>query len=78
MKDVIVGIAVAQVTLALHFGHVKISENKETLDNFIEVMKKISEEIDKNPDNFKNYPSKTIVKKIDEVYAARNLDLRKK
>ncbi len=54
------------------------SENKETLDNFIEVMKNISKEIDNNPENFKNYPSKTIVKKVDEVYAARNLDLRRK
>lgn len=52
------------------------SENKETLDNFIEVMKNIADEVEKNPENFENYPSKTPVKKLDEVYAARNLDLR--
>ena len=52
------------------------SENKETLDNFIDVMKKIADEAENNPENFENYPSKTPVKKLDEVYAARNLDLR--
>ena len=39
-------------------------------------MKKIADEVESNPENFENYPSKTPVKKLDEVYAARNLDLR--
>ncbi len=54
------------------------TENKETLDNFIKVMKEIADEAKNSPENFENYPSKTPVKKIDEVYAARNLDLRQK
>ncbi|MBE7705808.1 MAG: glycine dehydrogenase subunit 2 [Cyanobacteria bacterium SIG30] len=52
------------------------SENKETLDNFINVMKEIAKEVDENPVNFENYPSKTPIKKADETLAARNLNLR--
>ncbi|MEM7816521.1 MAG: aminomethyl-transferring glycine dehydrogenase subunit GcvPB [Candidatus Aenigmatarchaeota archaeon] len=52
------------------------TENKATLDNFIEVMLKILKEIEENPENFKNTPLNAPVKRVDEVRAARYLDLR--
>jgi glycine dehydrogenase subunit 2 len=54
------------------------SEDKKTLDEFIETMIKIALDAEKNPQSFDEYPKNTPVKKIDEVYAARNLDLRQK
>ena len=54
------------------------TESKEVLDNFIDVMIKIMDEINLEPLNFDNYPSKTPVKKVDEVLAARQLNLRYK
>ncbi len=51
------------------------TESKETLDNFIDVMKKIREEIDKNPKLVLDAPSNTVVKRLDVVKAARELDL---
>ena len=54
------------------------TESKEVLDNFIDVMIKIMGEINLEPLNFDNYPSKTPVKKVDEVLAARQLNLRYK
>ena len=54
------------------------TESKEVLDNFIDVMIKIMDEINLEPLNFVNYPSKTPVKKVDEVLAARQLNLRYK
>jgi len=52
------------------------TESKETLDYFIEVMKKIREEIDNSPEKVLNAPSNTVVKRLDAVKAARELDLR--
>ena len=52
------------------------TESKETLDNFIDIMKKIREEIDKNPSLVLDAPSNTVVKRLDAVKAARELDLR--
>ena len=52
------------------------TESKETLDNFIDVMKKIRKEIDNNPKSVLNAPSNTVVKRLDAVKAARELDLR--
>ncbi len=54
------------------------TESKEVLDNFIDVMVKIMKEIELEPKNFDNYPSKTETKKVDEVLAARHLNLRYK
>ncbi len=54
------------------------SENKEVLDEFIKTMIKIATEVEETPESFEEYPKNTPVKKIDEVYAARNLDLRQK
>lgn len=51
------------------------SETKEVLDNFINTMIKIANEIE-NGEDFSIYPTKTPVKKVDEVNAARHLDLK--
>jgi glycine dehydrogenase subunit 2 len=52
------------------------TESKETLDNFIEIMKKIRQEIKGEPRLVLYSPSKTIVKRLDAVKAARELNLR--
>lgn len=52
------------------------SENKETLDEYVEKMLKIADEIEKNPQIALNSPQTAPVKKIDETQAARHPDLR--
>lgn len=52
------------------------TENKQTLDEFVEVMLKIADEIEKSPEIALNSPQKASVKKIDETLAARQPDLR--
>ena len=52
------------------------TENKETLDEFVEVMLRIAKEIEQNPDIALNSPQKASVKKIDETLAARQPDLK--
>ncbi len=54
------------------------SESKEVLDNFIDVMIKILKEADIEPEKFDLYPLTTETKKVDEVLAARQLNLRYK
>ena len=51
------------------------SETKERLDEFIAEMIKIAEEIKENPEEVLKHPLNTPVKKVDEVLAARKLDL---
>lgn len=51
------------------------TECKEELDNFINIMRKIFEEYKKEPDILKNAPHNLNVTRIDEVYAARQLDV---
>lgn len=52
------------------------TESKETLDNFISVMKKIRAEIEDEPELVLGAPYSTVVKRLDAVKAARELDLR--
>ena len=52
------------------------TESKETLDQFIEVMKKIVSEAKEDPDLLTAAPSQTPVSRLDEVRAARQLVLR--
>jgi len=52
------------------------TESKETLDNFVNIMKKIRAEIDNDPSLVLEAPSNTVVKRLDAVKAARELDLR--
>ncbi|MAE42549.1 glycine dehydrogenase (aminomethyl-transferring) [Candidatus Woesearchaeota archaeon] len=48
------------------------TESKQTLDRFADVMIKIKQEAEQNPDRVKNAPSNTPVKRLDAVTAARN------
>jgi glycine dehydrogenase subunit 2 len=52
------------------------TESKETLDEFIDAMIKISEEIKKDPDIVKNAPHSTSIKRPDEVKAAKDLKVK--
>ena len=54
------------------------TENRQRLDEFVEVMLKIAKEIEQNPAEVLKSPQKTPVKKIDETLAARQPDLRYK
>lgn len=48
------------------------TESKETLDSFIDVMIKISQEAKDHPELLKEAPHNTPVRRVDEVLAARN------
>lgn len=48
------------------------TESKETLDRFIEIMLKIAQEAQSNPDVLHDAPHDTPVSRLDEVAAARN------
>ena len=52
------------------------TESKETLDAFIDAMKEIAREADENPEILHSAPHNTPVRRLDEVTAARNPDLR--
>lgn len=54
------------------------TENKQRLDEFVEVMLKIAKEIEESPEKALNSPQNAPVKKIDETLAARQPDLRYK
>ncbi|MBC8192277.1 MAG: aminomethyl-transferring glycine dehydrogenase subunit GcvPB [Candidatus Marinimicrobia bacterium] len=51
------------------------SENKETMDRFIAVMKQIAEEVETNPELVHTAPHSTPVGKVDETQANRNLNV---
>ncbi len=51
------------------------TEDKETLDAFLEVMGKILEEANREPELLKGAPHTLPVKRLDDVRAARELDL---
>lgn len=48
------------------------TESKETLDEFIEVMHKVAKEARETPDDVKNAPLTTLVRKLDETGAAKH------
>ncbi|MDP8239511.1 MAG: aminomethyl-transferring glycine dehydrogenase subunit GcvPB [Candidatus Hatepunaea meridiana] len=52
------------------------TETLGTLDNFIEVMRRIDQEVNETPEMLKNAPLKTPVFRLDEVMAARKLDVK--
>ena len=54
------------------------TESKETLDEFVSILRRIDEEIDKDPEKVLNAPHTTPVGRIDEVRAARQPNLRYK
>lgn len=51
------------------------TESKEELDNFVQVMKTIRQEAADNPELLKNAPHTLPVKRLDDVKAARELNL---
>ena len=52
------------------------TENKDTLDAFVEAMRSIAREAEENPELVKTAPHTTIVGRLDEARAARQPDLR--
>jgi glycine dehydrogenase subunit 2 len=52
------------------------TESKETLDRFIDVMIQIAKEAEENPEIVQEAPHNTIIKRLDEVTAARKPILR--
>ncbi|HSA06937.1 MAG TPA: aminomethyl-transferring glycine dehydrogenase subunit GcvPB [Candidatus Gastranaerophilales bacterium] len=48
------------------------TESKQTLDNFIGIMKQIAKEIEENPEQVLKSPLSASVSRVDEVTAARN------
>lgn len=52
------------------------TESKETLDNFIDVMIQIAQETMETPEVVQEAPHRTLVKRLDEVLAARKPKLR--
>jgi len=48
------------------------SESKETLDAFIEVMRKIAHEAHDNPEILRNAPQHTPVRRLDDVKAVKD------
>ncbi len=51
------------------------TESKETLDGFIDAMRKILAEAHASPEQVKGAPHTTPVRRLDDVKAARELDL---
>ena len=52
------------------------TESKQTLDAYIEAMKEIAREAEGNPEILHTAPHNTPVRRLDDVRAARNPDLR--
>jgi len=52
------------------------TESKETLDQFIDVMIQIAKEAEENPELVQEAPHNTVIKRLDEVTAARKPILR--
>lgn len=52
------------------------SESKQTLDNFIDVMKEIAKIAQEDPQKISDAPLKTPVQRLDETKAAKDLNLR--
>jgi glycine dehydrogenase subunit 2 len=50
------------------------TESKETLDSFIAAMKEIAETSKTNPDNIKHAPLTTLVGRLDETKAVKDMD----
>jgi glycine dehydrogenase subunit 2 len=52
------------------------TESKQTLDAFVEAMKEIARDAEENPEALHSAPHNTPVRRLDDVRAARNPDLR--
>jgi len=52
------------------------TESRETLDSFVSIMRRISEEAVLTPELIRQAPSTTVVGRLDEATAARKPNLR--
>jgi len=52
------------------------TESKGSIDNYCDILLKIDEEIEKDPETVKSAPHTTEVGRLDDVYAARKMILR--
>jgi glycine dehydrogenase subunit 2 len=52
------------------------SESQESCDEFIQVMRKIAQEVEENPELVKGAPYNTPVSRLDEVKATKDLEIR--
>ena len=52
------------------------TESKQSMDGYIEALKKVAEEAKENPDTLKNAPQTTAIGRIDEAKAAKELVLK--
>jgi glycine dehydrogenase subunit 2 len=52
------------------------TESKESINKFIEVMIQIAEEVKENPQILKDAPITTPVRRLDEVRASRELNVK--
>jgi glycine dehydrogenase subunit 2 len=52
------------------------TENKDTLDGFVEAMRSIAREVEEDPEIVRTAPHSTVVGRLDEARAARSPDLR--
>lgn len=51
------------------------TESKETLDQFIEIMIELASLAEKSPETFKEFPRNSPVSRLDEVKAAKDMDV---
>lgn len=51
------------------------TESKETMDAFIKAMVELAHEANENPNSFKHYPMTTPVSRLDEIKAAREINV---
>jgi glycine dehydrogenase subunit 2 len=52
------------------------TESKQTIDEFVDVMIRIAQEAEENPEIVRSAPHDTVVSRLDETMAVKNLDLR--
>lgn len=52
------------------------SESKENIDGFCDAMISIAKECEENPEIVKTAPHKTETRRLDDAYAAKNIDIR--
>ncbi len=52
------------------------TESKGSIDNYCEILLRINEEIEKDAEMVKSAPHSTVVGRLDDVFAARNMILR--
>jgi glycine dehydrogenase subunit 2 len=52
------------------------TESKETLDHFVEIVDKILEQAQSDPDKLKEAPYTTPVRRLDELKANKDLNVR--